>query len=92
MIVRILNEGQYSLRGIYLDRLNKLDNQIVSVLASRDEKAFRNLLGEMLDVVRQRGKPLPVDELVESDLILPSPDITLQEAKRLFTGEGLIPG
>ena len=35
---------------------------------------------------------VPVDELVESDLVLPEPDITLEEAEELFTGEGILPG
>ena len=92
MIVRILTEGQYNLSGAYLDELNELDNEIVSVVASEDGEAFRRLFGQMLDLVRQKGKSLAVDELVESDLVLPSPDITLEEATTLFTGEGLIPG
>ena len=46
----------------------------------------------MLDLVRQKGTEVPVDELVESDLILPEPDITLKEAEELFVGEGLLPG
>ena len=46
----------------------------------------------MLDLVRERGEPVPVDELVESDLILPEPDLTLREAEELFVGEGLLPG
>jgi hypothetical protein len=46
----------------------------------------------MLDLVRDHGTPVPVDELVESDLVLPEPDITLKEAEELFTGEGLVPG
>ena len=46
----------------------------------------------MLDLVREHGSPLPVDELVESDLILPTPDTTLEEAQILFVGEGLLPG
>jgi hypothetical protein len=33
-----------------------------------------------------------VDELVESDLVLPEPDISLKEAEELFAGEGLLPG
>jgi hypothetical protein len=33
-----------------------------------------------------------VDELVESDLMLPAPDTTLEEAQFLFVGEGLLPG
>jgi hypothetical protein len=46
----------------------------------------------MLGLVREKGSPVPIDELVESDLILPEPDLTLIEAEELFVGEGLVPG
>ncbi len=32
------------------------------------------------------------DELVGSDIILPPPDVSVEEAKTEFQGEGLIPG
>ena len=91
MIVRILTEGQYNLPGAHLDRLNELDNQLVEVVEAEDEAAFDGLLKELLDVVRENGSPVPLDEIVESDIVLPEPDITLVEAERLFTGEGIIP-
>ena len=92
MIVRILTEGQYDLPGQYLDELNRLDNQIVDAVAEEDREKFHRLLEQMLDLVRQHGKPVPMEEIVESDLVLPEPDITLEEAEELFTGEGLVPG
>ena len=92
MIVRILTEGQYNLSGIHLDELNELDNQIVEVVEKEDREEFERLLKSMLNFVREKGASVPVDELVESDLVLPEPDITFQEAKELFTGEGLLPG
>ena len=46
----------------------------------------------MLDLVREKSTPVPLDEIVESDLVLPEPDITLVEAEELFVGEGLLPG
>ena len=91
MIVRILTEGQYNLPGAHLDRLNDLDNRLVEVVEAEDEEAFDGLLKELLDVVRENGSPVPLDEIVESDIVLPEPDITLVEAERLFTGEGIIP-
>lgn len=91
MIVRILTEGQYNLPGAHLDRLNELDNRLVEVVEAEDEGAFDGLLKEMLDVVREHGSPVPLDEIVESDIVLPEPDITLAEAERIFTGEGIIP-
>ena len=92
MIVRILTEGQYNLSGAHVDELNEIDNRLVEVVESQDEEKFTLQLKRMLDLVREKGTPVPVDELVESDLVLPEPDTTLEEAEKLFTGEGLIPG
>ena len=59
--------------------------------ADEDREAFRKLLGQMLNHVRKNGTEVPVEELVESDVVLPEPDITLEEAAELFTGEGILP-
>ena len=91
MIIRILTEGQYNLPGAFLDELNEMDNTLVEVVAEEDRAKFEVALKEMLDLVRDNGTPVPVEELVESDLVLPEPDITLREAEELFVGEGLLP-
>ena len=92
MIVRISSEGQYNLPGSFIDQLNEVDNALVEAVEAEDQAAFETLLKRMLDLVRENGAPVPVDELVESDLILPEPDLTLREAEELFVGEGLLPG
>lgn len=92
MIVRILTEGQYDLPAAFMEELNRIDNQLVRVVEDGDGAQFQALLAEMLDLVRTKGKPVPLDELVESDLVLPEPDLTLEEARGLFTGEGILPG
>ena len=91
MIVRILTEGQYNLPGAYIDDLNAIDNELVEVVEAGDRDAFDRTLKRMLDLVRENGTPVPIDELVESDLVLPEPDITLEEAGELFVGEGIVP-
>ena len=91
MIVRILTKGQYNLAGEHVDALNQIDNEIVEVVERADPNEFKRLLKRMLDLVREKGTPVPVDELTESDLVLPEPDLTLEEAGELFTGEGLVP-
>ena len=91
MIVRILTEGQYNLPGAYIDDLNAIDNKLVELVESGDRDGFDATLKAMLDLVRENGAPLPIDELVESDLVLPEPDITLEEAGEMFVGEGLVP-
>jgi hypothetical protein len=45
----------------------------------------------MLDFVRQKGDPLAIDDFRESDIILPSADLTLEDAGHVFSGEGLVP-
>ncbi len=92
MIVRILTEGQYNLPGAYIDDLNELDNQLVDVVEREDRDMFEAALKNMLDLVREHGAPVPLEEIVESDLVLPEPDITLEEAEELFVGEGMLPG
>ena len=44
-----------------------------------------------LELVRSDGTPVADDVLEESDVILPPPDLTFEEAGEQFSGEGLIP-
>ena len=92
MIIRISSEGQYNLPGSFIDQLNQIDNELVEAVEAEDHITYETLLKRMLDLVRDNGEPVPVDDLVESDLILPEPDLTLREAEELFVGEGLLPG
>ena len=89
--MRIATEGQYRLDDGQAAKLNELDNEIVSLVSSGDEEAFRRVFGQMLELARS-GSELEDDELTESEVILPPPDISIEEAREEFTGEGLIPG
>ena len=92
MIVRIATEGQYRVSSDLLDRLNELDNQLIQLVANGDQDRFCSVLGSMISLVRKEGQAVADEELVGSDVILPASDTTLEEARGLFTGEGLIPG
>ncbi len=92
MIIRITSEGQFNLPGSFVDQLNEIDNELVEAVEAADRSSYDTLLKKMLDLVRTEASPLPVDEIVESDLILPESDLTLEEAQVLFVGEGLLPG
>ncbi len=91
MIVRISTEGQYRLPDEETDRLNELDNDIVTAVDAGEEERFHELFEQMLALVRSEGRPLDDDDLEASDVILPPPDLTLAEAGGQFTGDGLIP-
>ena len=90
MIVRISNEGQYQLDEDPAE-LNELDNAAVAASEATDEARFREVYAKLLDYVRSHGRLLGDDYLGGSDLILPPPDVSLEEAKAGFTGEGLLP-
>lgn len=92
MIVRIATEAQYEVADADTAQLNELDNAAVDACQASDEARFREVFGQLLALVREKGTRLPDDELVGSDIILPPPDVSLQEARSEFQGDGLIPG
>jgi hypothetical protein len=91
MIVRISGEDQYRLDDADAQRLNELENRVVSIVEGGSEDGFAGALAELLDYVRSNGTPLGDDELETSDVILPPADVSFEEAGREFSGEGLIP-
>ncbi|MBC9728649.1 PspA-associated protein PspAA [Streptomyces sp. TRM68367] len=92
MIVRIMGEGQVRLADSHLAELNKLDDELLAEMENGDGPGFRHTLETLLAKVRELGIPLPDDALEPSDLILPSPEATLEEVRDMLTDDGLIPG
>jgi hypothetical protein len=91
VIVRIFSEGQYRLPDGEHRHLHDLDRACVTALEAGDEAAFHSAFSELLELVRREGERISDDELLPSDLMLPPADISLEEAREEFTGEGLIP-
>jgi PspAA-like protein len=91
VIVRVSGEGQFRLPDEDAERLNELDNRAVSAIEGGDETGFRELWSQMLELVASDGNKLDDDELLESDVIMPPRDVSFEEARGEFSGEGLIP-
>ena len=93
MIVRILNEGQWKLSDEAVRRLSDLDDQVESAVSAGSQEQLAEALHSLLEQVRSTGMPIPDDELLDSDLILPSADATVEEVQDLLSGsdEGLVP-
>jgi hypothetical protein len=91
VIVRVATDRQYVLDDDQAAKLNELDNAAVEAVEAGDEDRFHAIFDEMVSFV-QAAPELDGDELSESDVILPPPDLTFDEAGHEFTGEGLIPG
>jgi len=65
---------------------------LVTAVDAGDAEGFNRALSALLDKVRQVGTALPDEEIVPSDLVLPSADASLDEVRELLGDEGLIPG
>ncbi len=92
MIVRISTEGQYELLENDEEVLNALDNEAVAACEAGDEEHFRDVYANLVEFVRNERPAGPGGRLEGSDVIFPPPDVSLEEAAKEFTGEGLIPG
>ncbi|HEX8034886.1 MAG TPA: hypothetical protein VF510_13605 [Ktedonobacterales bacterium] len=81
MIVRIMTDDQYHLDDSHLTELQRLDNALDGAEERGDAVAFTAALQELTAFVKQHGTPVAIDEVVASDMIVPAPDMSLEEAK-----------
>ena len=91
MIVRILGEGQFRLDDDASAKLTVLDKDVDAAVHAGDEAVFRMALGAAVTLVREAGQPVPDDEFVTADYILPFSDATIDEVRKLLT-DGTIHG
>ena len=95
MIVRIMGQGQWVMAPEHLLELNELDRALEGAVEAGDEPAMLDALMKLIDGVQRLGTEVPEDVIVESDLVLPDTDVSLEEVRALLesTSEfyGLIP-
>lgn len=92
-IVRIMGHGQFSVDTKILQRLSEIDGLLVRLvnMDRPDDNEFKKHLVDLTAIVEKNGKQIDPKEIIQSDIILPSADLSIDEAKRLFTGEGVVP-
>jgi len=92
MIIRILGEGQFRLDDNLVNKVNKIDNQIVDHVQKGNKAEFHQELAKLISTVKELGEPLDPVEIIPSDIIIPPGDLSLEEARKVFCDEGLIKG
>jgi hypothetical protein len=92
MIIRIMGEGQYNVKSSQFDKLNKIDNKIVEYVQKGDEKKYKKGLADLIGMIHREGTMLDNEDLIESDVIVPPADMTLEEARQVFRGTGIFKG
>jgi hypothetical protein len=91
VIVRLMGEGQYRIDEDLHRELDRLDDRALAALDAEDEVELDARLDDMWRLVRERGERLPDEDLHPSELLVPPSDLTLDETRRLFAEDGLIP-
>jgi PspA-Associated protein len=91
VIVRILGEGQFRLDDASSAKLTVLDKDVDAAVHAGDQAVFKMALGAAVKLVRESGLPVPDDEFVTADYILPFSDATIDEVRKLLT-DGTIHG
>ncbi len=103
IIVRVSGQGQFKVNREILDRINDIDNSIVSLFENTDtdvddnsikanQKELKEKIGDIINLIKTNGMPLYDKEITQSLIMIPNPDISIDEAKKIFRGEGIIDG
>ncbi len=85
MIIRILADNQYRMTDDQMAEVDRLDDALEVALNNNDAEGFQSSLLTLTQYIQQNGAIVPVEEIVTSDLIIPSPDMSLDEAREQFT-------
>ena len=104
IIVRISGQGQYKINRDTQDKIDEIDDSIVDIFeqsgsttvnqdavkSKEGERELRDKLTRIVDIVTTDGTKVNDKEIVESNIIIPNPDISFENAKKIFRGEGII--
>jgi chromosome condensin MukBEF complex kleisin-like MukF subunit len=91
MIVRVMGEGQWQVDDSLSSHLNELDAATAKAVDAGDKEALQASLEALASAVRDNGEKLADDYLGASDAVIPPSDLSLEEARELLHGEGLVP-
>ena len=92
MIIRIMGEGQFDVPDDSADALNALDEQVEAAVESGRRQRLLRRVRPAARAGTRHGSRVADDTLLDSDLVLPPADSTVDEVARLLGDEGLIPG
>jgi hypothetical protein len=94
VIVRVLGVGQFRLDDAAIATVETADDAVEAAIQAGDESAFAAALAGLITTIREVGEPVPDEEFVTSDVVVPDADTTLGDAAAMgaTADDGLIPG
>jgi len=91
-IIRVMGHGQYKVDNRTAKLIIKKDLEMVKIIQTHEqaEREYARSVAEVESLVKRSGIPLDYKEIVQSDIIVPAAEVTIDDAKNLFRGVGLI--
>ncbi|MHB8189395.1 MAG: PspA/IM30 family protein [Ferrimicrobium sp.] len=87
LVVRVLGEGRYRLPSSIKPALDGLDTALEMAVNRGDGASFSQLVQQLGSIIKSNGTVIDDAEPGGADFVVPAPDTTLDEAKRLFYSE-----
>ncbi len=84
MIVRILEDGRWSVPDELRGSLEDLDAKLIEAMEAGDEVSYKARLAEVLKLVRTKGSEVPPEDLGPSDLFVPNAEMTMAEVAEIL--------
>jgi phage shock protein A len=84
IVVRVQGEGQFRLAGSYKGELDVYDQKVVAAIEAGQPAAFKQSVHDVIAFVQSHGVAVADTENATSQVVLPSEDLTLDEAKKIM--------
>jgi hypothetical protein len=91
-IVRVMGQGQFRVGNRTAKKISRIDKELIKIIELRKEgeKKYSRRVSDVLGLVKKDGVPLEHNEIIQSDIIVPGADISIEDAKNLFTDQHLL--
>lgn len=86
IVVRIQGEGQFRLASSYKGELDRYDKKVVAAIDAGQPAGLKQSVHEVIAFVKSHGVAVPDSDNAASHVVLPSEDLTLDEAKKIMAG------
>lgn len=90
MIFRVQGAGQFCVPLEMMPEIERLERSLADSVKQNNGEAFSIHLKNLDRLVIASGERLPDDLIVESDIILPPIDATIEETRAVLIQDGLL--
>ena len=87
LVIRITGDSVYQVPSSIKPALDALDETLDQAITQNDQDAFSKATDELIKLIHAMGSKLPDTDLRPSDLLVPSQDMTIDQARKMLDEE-----